>query len=155
MTAACLGPGHERFNKRCVRCIAVVVEELRVDFLCLGSVSGSFVVAAGRHQIIRRCGGRIVRSSSAAEELSGFGVVSLLRMEGGLPGRCARAQGLVWRQGTGGQRCPRASSESHEQGVISAGDRRVFRRVLTDSLERQGLSAATSQKDRSKRSPWV
>jgi hypothetical protein len=27
--------------------------------------------------------------------------------------------------------------------------------MLTDSLERHGLSAATSQKDRSKRSPWV
>ena len=48
-----------------------------------------------------------------------------------------------------------AISESHEQAVVSAGDRRVFRRMLADSLERQGLSAATSQKDRSKRSPWV
>ena len=50
---------------------------------------------------------------------------------------------------------PVAISESHEQAVVSTGDRRVFRRMLTDSLERQGLSAATSQKDRSKRSPWV
>ena len=48
-----------------------------------------------------------------------------------------------------------AISESHEQAVINAGDRRVFRRMLTDSLERQGLSAATSEKDRSKRTPWL
>ena len=62
---------------------------------------------------------------------------------------------LVWDQCQRGQGYPVAISESHEQAVVSAGDRRVFRRLLTDSLERQGLSAATSQKDRSKRSPWV
>jgi hypothetical protein len=62
---------------------------------------------------------------------------------------------LVWDQCQRGQGYPVAISESHEQAVVSAGDRRVFRRMLTDSLERQGLSAATSQKDRSKRSPWV
>jgi len=63
--------------------------------------------------------------------------------------------GLVWDQCQRGQGYPVAISESHEQAVVSAGDRRVFIRMLTDSLERQGLSAATSQKDRSKRSPWV
>ena len=62
---------------------------------------------------------------------------------------------LVWDQCQRGQGYPVAISESHEQAVVSTGDRRVFRRLLTDSLERQGLSAATSQKDRSKRSPWV
>ena len=62
---------------------------------------------------------------------------------------------LVWDQCQRGQGYPVAISESHEQAVVSAGDRRVFRRLLTDSLERQGLSTATSQKDRSKRSPWV
>ena len=65
------------------------------------------------------------------------------------------AHGLVWDQCQRGQGYPVAISESHEQAVIDAGDRRVFRRLLTDSLERQGLSAATSEKDRSKRSPWV
>jgi len=65
------------------------------------------------------------------------------------------AHTLVWDQCQRGQGYPVAISESHEQAVVSAGDRRVFRRMLTDSLERQGLSAATSQKDRSKRSPWV
>ena len=63
--------------------------------------------------------------------------------------------GLIWDQCQRGQGYPVAISESHEQAVINAGDRRVFRRMLADSLERQGLSAATSQKDRSKRSPWV
>ena len=65
------------------------------------------------------------------------------------------AHGLVWDQCQRGQGYPVVISESHEQAVINAGDRRVFRRMLTDSLERQGLSAATSEKDRSKRSPWV
>ena len=65
------------------------------------------------------------------------------------------AHALVWDQCRRGQGYPVAISESHEQAVVSAGDRRVFRRLLTDSLERQGLSAANSQKDRSKRSPWV
>ena len=64
-------------------------------------------------------------------------------------------QRLVWDQCRRGQGYPVAISESHEQAVVSAGDRRVFRRMLTESLERRGLSAATSQKDRSKRSPWV
>ena len=65
------------------------------------------------------------------------------------------AHGLAWDQCQRGQGYPVAISESHEQAVINAGDRRVFRRLLTDSLERQGLSAVTSEKDRSKRSPWV
>ncbi|KAA1283327.1 MAG: hypothetical protein EGP13_03415 [SAR202 cluster bacterium] len=63
--------------------------------------------------------------------------------------------GLVWDQCKRGQGYPVAISESHEQAVVSTGDRRVFRRMLADSLERQNLSSATSQKDRSKRSPWV
>jgi len=67
----------------------------------------------------------------------------------------ALTHSLVYDQCQRGQGYPVAISESHEQAVINGGDRRVFRRMLTDSLERQGLSAATSQKDRSKRSPWV
>ena len=62
---------------------------------------------------------------------------------------------LVWDQCGRGQGYPVAISESHEQAVVNTGDRRVFRRMLIDSLEHQGLSGATSQKDRSKRSPWV
>jgi len=62
---------------------------------------------------------------------------------------------LVWDQCRRGQGYPVAISESHEQAVVNTADRRVFRRMLIDSLEHQGLSAATSQKDRSKRSPWV
>jgi hypothetical protein len=65
------------------------------------------------------------------------------------------AHSLVWDQCRRGQGYPVAISESHEQAVINAGDRRVFRRMLADSLERQGLSAATSEKDRSKRTPWL
>ena len=54
---------------------------------------------------------------------------------------------LVWDQCRRGQGYPVAISESHEQAVVNTGDRRVFRRMLIDSLEQQGLSGATSQKD--------
>ena len=63
--------------------------------------------------------------------------------------------GLVWDQCQRGQGYPVAISESHEQAVINGGDRRVFRRLLVDSLERHSVSAATSEKERSKRAPWV
>ena len=62
---------------------------------------------------------------------------------------------VVWDQCRRGQGYPVTISESHEQAVINAGDRRVFRRMLADSLERRGLSAVTSEKDRSKRTPWL
>ena len=67
----------------------------------------------------------------------------------------ALAHGLVWDQCQRGQGYPVAISESHEQAVVSGADRRVFRRLLTDALERQGLYAGASEKDRSKRAPWV
>ena len=67
----------------------------------------------------------------------------------------ALAHGLVWDQCRRGQGYPVAISESHEQAVVNGADRRVFRRLLTDALERQGVLAATSGKDRSKRAPWL
>jgi hypothetical protein len=39
--------------------------------------------------------------------------------------------------------------------VIGASDRRLFKETLTEVLERQGLPAYTSEKERSKRTPWV
>ena len=63
--------------------------------------------------------------------------------------------GLVWDQCQRGQGYPVAISESHEQAVINVGAQRVFRRLLVDSLERHSVSAATSEKERSKRAPWV
>ena len=67
----------------------------------------------------------------------------------------ALAHGLVWDQCQRGQGYPVAISESHEQAVIHNSDRRVFKQMVSEALERQGLYAYTSEKDRSKRAPWV
>tara|TARA_B100000315_G_scaffold21892_1_gene19113 strand:- start:395 stop:514 length:120 start_codon:yes stop_codon:yes gene_type:complete len=39
--------------------------------------------------------------------------------------------------------------------VVRTSDRRLFKEMLTEALERQGLPANTSEKERSKRTPWV
>ena len=54
-----------------------------------------------------------------------------------------------------GQGYPVAISEAHEQAVISGSDRQLFKQMVTEVLERQGLPTYTSEKERSKRSPWV
>jgi hypothetical protein len=48
-----------------------------------------------------------------------------------------------------------AISEAHEQAVIHASDRRLFRQMVAEALERRGLPVYTSEKERSKRTPWV
>ena len=48
-----------------------------------------------------------------------------------------------------------AISEAHEQAVIGGGDRQMFRRMVAEALERRGLWAYTSEKERSKHLPWV
>ncbi len=62
---------------------------------------------------------------------------------------------LILDQCQRGQGYPVAISESHEQAVIHTSDRRVFKQMVGEALERQGLYAYTSEKDRSKRAPWV
>ena len=62
---------------------------------------------------------------------------------------------LILDQCQRGQGYPVAISESHEQAVIHTSDRRVFKQMVSEALERQGLFSYTSEKDRSKRSPWV
>ena len=62
---------------------------------------------------------------------------------------------LILDQCQRGQGYPVAISESHEQAVIHTSDRRVFKQMVAEALERQGLYAYTSEKDRSKRAPWV
>ncbi len=62
---------------------------------------------------------------------------------------------LILDQCQRGQGYPVAISESHEQAVIHTSDRRVFKQTVAEALERQGLDAYTSEKDRSKRAPWV
>jgi len=50
---------------------------------------------------------------------------------------------------------PVAISEAHEQAVINGADRHLFKELVTQTLERQGLATYTSQKERSKKLPWV
>lgn len=54
-----------------------------------------------------------------------------------------------------GQGYPVAITEAHEQAVITGRDRQLFREMVAETLERQGLPTYTSQKERSKRRPWV
>jgi hypothetical protein len=48
-----------------------------------------------------------------------------------------------------------AISEAHEQAVVRTSDRRVFKDMVAEALGRQGLPSYISEKERSKRTPWV
>ena len=54
-----------------------------------------------------------------------------------------------------GQGYPVVISEAHEQAVVSGRDRRLFKQMVAETLERQGLTAYTSQKELSKQRPWL
>ena len=62
---------------------------------------------------------------------------------------------LVLDQCQRGQGYPVAISESHELAVLRTSDRRLFKQLVAEILERQGLTSYTSEKERSKRAPWV
>jgi hypothetical protein len=62
---------------------------------------------------------------------------------------------LIMEQCRRGQGYPVAISEAHEQAVINGADRQLFKQMITEVLERQGLPTYSSEKERSKRSPWV
>ena len=47
------------------------------------------------------------------------------------------------------------SSEAHEQAVVSGRDRQLFKQMVAETLEREGLTTYTSQKERSKQRPWL
>ena len=70
-------------------------------------------------------------------------------------GLLALGHSLVLDQCRRGQGYPVAISEAHEQAVITGRDRELFKRMVAESLERRGLPTYTSEKDRSKRTPWV
>ena len=67
----------------------------------------------------------------------------------------ALGHSLILDQCKRGQGYPVAISEAHEQAVVSTGDRRIFKEMVSQALERQGITPYTSEKDRSKRTPWV
>ncbi len=58
---------------------------------------------------------------------------------------------VVYDQCQRGDGYPRALSEAHEKAVVSVGDRQVFWRLVDAAFAGQGLHAAVSQKERSKR----
>ena len=62
---------------------------------------------------------------------------------------------LIVEQCRKGSGYPVAISEAHEQAVINGTDRQLFKELVTQTLERQGLATYTSQKERSKKLPWV
>ena len=62
---------------------------------------------------------------------------------------------LILDQCRRGQGYPVAISEAHEQAVISGADRRLFREMVAQLLDRQGVTTFTSEKERSKRTPWL
>ncbi len=67
----------------------------------------------------------------------------------------ALGHSLILDQCRRGQGYPVAISESHEQAVIRGPERRLFKEMLSQALERQGQPTYTSEKERSKRTPWV
>lgn len=62
---------------------------------------------------------------------------------------------LIMEQCKKGNGYPVAISEAHEQAVINGADRYLFKEMVSQALERQGINTYTSQKDRSKRMPWL
>jgi hypothetical protein len=67
----------------------------------------------------------------------------------------ALAHSLILDQCRRGQGYPVAISEAHQQAVISGTDRRIFKEMVAEALETRGLPAYTSEKERSKRTPWL
>ena len=62
---------------------------------------------------------------------------------------------LIVEQCRRGQGYPVAISEAHEQAVVTGRDRLLFRQMVEETLQQQGLPTYTSQKERSKQRPWV
>jgi len=62
---------------------------------------------------------------------------------------------MIFEQCRKGQGYPVAISEAHQQAVINGPDRQLFRQMVMDTLERQGLPTYTSEKERSKSRPWL
>jgi len=67
----------------------------------------------------------------------------------------AQSHSLIVEQCRRGQGYPVVITEAHEQAVITGRDRQLFREMVAQALERQGLPSYTSQKERSKQRPWV
>ena len=67
----------------------------------------------------------------------------------------ALSHSLVLDQCRRGGGYPAAIVEAHEQAVLTGSDRESFRSMIEDALGRRRLPVYTSEKNRSKRVPWV
>ena len=67
----------------------------------------------------------------------------------------ALGHSLIVEQCRRGQGYPVAISEAHQQAVINGRDRQLFKQMVNETLERQGLTTYTSEKERSKATPWL
>lgn len=67
----------------------------------------------------------------------------------------AMGHSLILDQCRRGQGYPVAISEAHEQAVLTGNDRQIFKDMLARYLEHTGLRSYTSEKERSKRTPWL
>ena len=67
----------------------------------------------------------------------------------------ALGHSLILDQCRRGQGYPVAISEAHEQAVLDSKDRQIFKDLLARTLEDLGLPSYTSEKERSKRTPWL
>lgn len=70
-------------------------------------------------------------------------------------GLLSLSHSLILDQCRRGQGYPVAISEAHEQAVITGTDRHLFRQMVSQVLDREGFPAYTSEKERSKRTPWL
>lgn len=71
------------------------------------------------------------------------------------PALLSLAHALVVDNARRGAGYPVALQEAHEQAVVTGADREAFRNLVERALEGRGLPVYTSQKQRSKRRPWV
>ena len=71
------------------------------------------------------------------------------------PALLSLAHALVVDNARRGAGYPVALQEAHEQAVVTGSDREAFRNMVERALEERGLPVYTSQKQRSKRRPWV
>ena len=71
------------------------------------------------------------------------------------PALLSLAHALVVDNARRGAGYPVALQEAHEQAVVTGADREAFRNMVERALEGRGLPVYTSQKQRSKRRPWV
>ena len=89
---------------------------------------------------------------NAGEELARVEVPEWVALD---PDRLSFSHALVLDQCRRGAGYPAAIMEAHEQAVIDGADRETFRLLVEDALGRQRLPVYTSEKNRSKRVPWI